>query len=385
MIVPVYNSAQYLNKCLLSISVQTYTNLEIIIIDDGSTDGSLEICKEFAYRDKRIHIFQQEHLGVTLARKKGICEAKGRYTTFVDSDDWIETDYLENMMQDADSADILIASRIVWEQGKKYFALLKSVAEGMYEGEQRELIWRKIFPVIDSNDSIAWRVWDKIFKTELLKRDLDNIPDHIYWGEDFCICVQAILQACRIKIVDVTGYHYHVNATSITNSSHDDLIMNWQYVYQYLHGFIKNNVKNKVREELSEQLDIFMVLMFRQDCFKFFGSSNKTQELFYYYPYYGRLRNARIVLYGAGNVGQSYYRQIMQDGECIIAAWVDEDFSKYRAEGFDVCAVDVLRELYFNYVIIALYNEESAMMVKKSLIQYGVPENIILWNKTKKV
>lgn len=84
-------------------------------------------------------------------------------------------------------------------------------------------------------------------------------------------------------------------------------------------------------------------------------------------------------------MGQSYYRQIMQDGECIIAAWVDEDFSKYRAEGFDVCAVDVLRELYFNYVIIALYNEESAMMVKKSLIQYGVPENIILWNKTKKV
>lgn len=385
VIVPVYNSNHYLKKCLRSISIQTYENLEIIVIDDGSTDGSIEICKEFAAGEPRMHIFYEEHLGVTLARKKGICEAKGKYITFVDSDDWIEADYFEKMMEHSDNADILIALRIVWEQGKKYFALSKSVGEGMYEGEQRGDIWRKMFPITDSNDSIAWKLWDKIFKTELLKGGLDNVPNSIYWGEDFCLCVQAMLQSDRMKIVDVLGYHYHVNASSITNVFHDDLLLNWHYVYQYLHGLLKSDVQNESRKQLLEYLDIFMVLMFRQECPKFFGSAHRTEELFYYYPYYARLMNAKVVLYGAGNVGQSYYRQIMQDGESTIVAWVDKNFRKYRAEGLDVWSVDSLRERYFDYVIIALYNEDSAMMVKRSLIQYGIPENIILWNKTKKI
>lgn len=387
VIVPVYNSIKYIKKCLLSISMQTYNNLEIIVIDDGSTDGSVELCKEFAAKDTRIHIFEQEHAGVTLARKKGICKANGEYVTFVDSDDWIEADYFENMMQKSDSADVVIALRIVWEgeKKKKCFTLSKSVEEGMYEEKQREHIWRKMLPVIDSNDSIAWRLWDKIFKTELLKQGLDNIPNDIYWGEDFCICVQAMLQSSGIKIVDASGYHYHVNDSSITNVSYNNLLMNWQHVYQCVHSLIISKVQNENSAELLERLDIFMVLMFRQECFKFFGSLHKTTELFYYYPYYGRLINSRIVLYGAGNVGQSYYRQIMQDGESIIVAWIDKDFHKYRAEGFDVCAVDSLSELYYDYVIIALYNEDSAMAVKKSLIKSGIPENIILWNKTKKV
>lgn len=385
VIVPVYNSNQYLKKCLLSISIQTYDNLEIIIIDDGSTDGSMEMCKEFAAGDQRIHIFHQERLGVTLARKKGICEAKGKYITFVDSDDWIEADYFEKMMKNSDDADMMIALRIVWEQGKKYFTLSKSVGEGMYEGEQRGYIWRKMFPITDSNDSIAWKLWDKIFKTELLKRGLDNIPNDVYWGEDLCLCVQAMLRSYKIKIVDALGYHYHVNASSITNIFHDDLLLNWHYVYQYLHGLLKSDEQNESRKQLLEYLDIFMVLMFRQECPKFFGSVHRTKELFYYYPYYGRLVNARVVLYGAGNVGQSYHRQIMQDGESTLVAWVDKNFCECRARGLDVCSVDLVRELHFDYVIIAFYNKDSAMMVKKSLIQYGVPEDIILWNKTKKI
>lgn len=194
-----------------------------------------------------------------------------------------------------------------------------------------------------------------------------------------------MLQSSKIKVVDALGYHYHVNTSSITNVSHDDLLINWHSVYQYLLGHIKNNVQNETGKRLLEYLDIFMVSLFRQECFKFFGSKDKTQELFYYYPYYGRLINARIVLYGAGNVGQSYYRQIMQDGESIVVAWVDENYNKYRDEGFDIYAVDSLKEVYFDYVIIALYNESFAMGVKKSLIQHGIPENIILWNKTKKI
>ena len=95
VIVPVYNVEEYLEECLNSILVQTYTNLEILIVNDGSTDNSLEILQEFSQRDSRITIFTKENGGLSSARNLAIDEAKGEYFTFIDSDDYIEENYIE--------------------------------------------------------------------------------------------------------------------------------------------------------------------------------------------------------------------------------------------------------------------------------------------------
>ena len=90
IIIPVYNVKDYLAKCLHSICEQTYKNLEIIVVDDGSSDGSGELCDQFALTDSRIKVFHQENQGQSCARNKGLAIAKGEYIGFVDSDDWIE-------------------------------------------------------------------------------------------------------------------------------------------------------------------------------------------------------------------------------------------------------------------------------------------------------
>lgn len=98
IIIPVYNPGKFINKCLNSIIHQTFKNIEILCIDDGSTDNSLNILKEFQKNDKRIRIFSQENLGAAASRNLGIENSKGNYILFVDADDWIEEDMCEKLI-----------------------------------------------------------------------------------------------------------------------------------------------------------------------------------------------------------------------------------------------------------------------------------------------
>lgn len=93
VIIPVYNTESYVRVCLESLVEQTYTNFEVIMIDDGSTDNSGEICQEYTERDSRFHYYRKENGGVSSARNLGIEYSRGNYLTFVDSDDWVEEDY----------------------------------------------------------------------------------------------------------------------------------------------------------------------------------------------------------------------------------------------------------------------------------------------------
>ena len=99
IIIPVYNPAEYLEKCLTSVMSQSYKNCEIILIDDGSTDGSGEICQKFKEKDSRIHLIRQENKGLSAARNRGLEVAQGEYITYIDSDDYVDAFYLETLYQ----------------------------------------------------------------------------------------------------------------------------------------------------------------------------------------------------------------------------------------------------------------------------------------------
>lgn len=113
IIVPVYNSSRYLEKCFDSIRDQTYTDFEVIVINDGSTDCSGEICDKYAELDNRFKIIHKENGGVSKARNIGIDNANGEYITFIDSDDWIDVDYLQEFIETADPNCDLIVLGIV--------------------------------------------------------------------------------------------------------------------------------------------------------------------------------------------------------------------------------------------------------------------------------
>ena len=99
VVVPVYNTEKYLHKCIESILNQTFRNIEVILIDDGSVDGSGSICDEYKIKDERVKVFHQPNSGVSVARNKGIIESTGNYICFVDSDDYIDGDYFEKAME----------------------------------------------------------------------------------------------------------------------------------------------------------------------------------------------------------------------------------------------------------------------------------------------
>ena len=105
VIVPVCNVAKYLRRCLDSVISQTYQNLEIICVDDGSTDHSSEICEQYALKDERVKVFHQENQGVSAARNKGLDMVAGEYITFVDSDDYIQSDMLERLYSELSKSE----------------------------------------------------------------------------------------------------------------------------------------------------------------------------------------------------------------------------------------------------------------------------------------
>ena len=110
VIVPIYNADRYLDKCIDSIIMQTYTDLEIILIDDGSTDGSLKICQKYEEQDKRVVVIHRENSGLVAARKLGVKYAHGEYVTFVDADDYIDWDTYEILMNQLDSSNVDIVA-----------------------------------------------------------------------------------------------------------------------------------------------------------------------------------------------------------------------------------------------------------------------------------
>ena len=124
VIVPVYNVRKYIEKCIYSIINQTYKNLEIIIIDDGSTDGSETLCDKFKDKDQRVIVLHQKNSGQSRARNKGLEIASGEYIGFVDADDWIDNDFFEKLIEKSEKEDLdmcVCNRKIFSEQGKMLY------------------------------------------------------------------------------------------------------------------------------------------------------------------------------------------------------------------------------------------------------------------------
>ena len=149
IIIPIWNTEKYLRKCLASVVNQTYTNLEIICINNGSTDSCADIIKEFAANDKRIKTIYQEHTSLGEARNRGLDSATGDYITFVDSDDWLDTEALKEVL------DRMEKWRI--NQTPVDMLVCNYIYDHLYEGRQQQIHYRNVFesgsPVILSLSS----------------------------------------------------------------------------------------------------------------------------------------------------------------------------------------------------------------------------------------
>lgn len=238
VIVPVYNTAKYLYRCINSIINQSLKEIEIIIVNDGSTDNSLEIVENFANLDKRIKIIDKKNEGLSSARNAGIEVAKGEYIINIDSDDWIEPYYFYDMykMAKKENLDIVVSDFYKdYDNGKmEYKVDLKIESNQVINSE--EYIEKLV------NDEILPAVWNKMFKSDLYKKNNILHPININLGEDLATSPKLAYYAKRIAKINKAYIHYIQNQESLTKANPTKRIYELIEAFKILDKFFNNKI-----------------------------------------------------------------------------------------------------------------------------------------------
>lgn len=222
VIVPVYNVEQYLHRCVDSILAQTVEKMEIILVDDGSTDRSGAICDEYAAREERIQVFHKENGGLTSAWKAGMELASGSYVGFVDSDDWIDTDMYERMLALAlcENADMVVCG-LVFDFEDPKIPKREEISNFSQESYNRAEL-TSLFPTLLNDGYFFGRTIQPARVTKLIRRGL--VRDNMYFcdervavGEDLQLTFPVLLDVQKLCVVqNFYPYHYWINNHSIT-------------------------------------------------------------------------------------------------------------------------------------------------------------------------
>lgn len=204
VIVPVYNASKQLTRCIESITAQFYPDLEIVLIDDGSTDGSGRICDEAAIKNSAVKVLHQTNHGVSYTRNAGVRAASGDYICFVDSDDWVEPNFVEELVSamESNQADIAMCG---WYENERLFSLEKDGLE-----YNREEFLYYLFSFFDGH---YFALWNKIFKRELA----GYFDETVSYLEDGIFICEYVKKACKAVIVPTALYHYIENSGSLTH------------------------------------------------------------------------------------------------------------------------------------------------------------------------
>lgn len=215
LIVPVYNVEKYLHRCLDSILAQTFTNFELLLVDDGSKDLSGKICDEYAAKDKRIQVFHKENGGVSSARNVGISNARGAYISFIDSDDWVEKTYLEEIISNIGDADIMFFSfRWMYEDGcSNIVSYGDKVVHGKDEIEKCILFLKHN----DSGLNLFGYTWNKVFKAEIIKKNDIKFIENLSVSEDEIFTLAFCINANCLRIMPALVYNYRWTHRGLTH------------------------------------------------------------------------------------------------------------------------------------------------------------------------
>ena len=237
VIIPIYNNEKYLEKCLESVCSQTYKNLQIILVNDGSNDDSLIICKNFKESDIRVELYSQENLGVSSARNLGLRRAVGDYVTFVDSDDYLEIDAYEKAMGVISDFDALFFSYQEEYPECHHSRIYNQQKKGVVISD--EAIYECMKPL--GYEAV---VWNKIYKRSLLSNLFFNEKYGI--AEDWLWTIQAIKKMNSIYLLNLPLYHYVQTEQSAWRSGLA-IDKKWDQVFELsddLSTVIKDNKKN---------------------------------------------------------------------------------------------------------------------------------------------
>lgn len=233
VVVPVYNAEQYLDKCIVSILNQTFIDFELILVNDGSTDHSLEKCRNYANNDKRIHLINKKNAGSIAARKEGIQAATSKYIMFVDADDWMDKRMIEMLYTETvtNSLDITVCNtyKVLGNN-----ALIKRKNNSVYfKGDriyEKEEIMSDLVIAYFHGYPFPANLWGKLYKKELLLTSGSFLKKIRFFGDDLFYNLEMFLKANRVKVIDKPLYYYRAggNTSKFMPFFFDDMINGYE-------------------------------------------------------------------------------------------------------------------------------------------------------------
>lgn len=250
IIVPIYNAEKYLCDCLDSLVLQSYKNIEIILVNDGSTDNSFKICTKFETQDLRVKIVNKENGGVASARNLGLTIAKGEYILFVDSDDFVDKNYVSKMCEEAlkNSSDLVFCQYASYIDGK-----IVNVKESLphiltvdIKNDEFKNFVCGFLPVKRSYSTIAFRV---LYKKEVINRIYFDLNLRI--GEDWVFLLKAIFNSKKITSIGYHLYYYRKNQQSVTHSYRKNYLENQLKLYNEIGGIFACFDSDEVQSALT--------------------------------------------------------------------------------------------------------------------------------------
>ena len=378
IIVPIYNVEKYINQCIESIIAQSYRNLEIILVDDGSTDNCPEICDDYAQKDKRVHVIHKRNGGVTSARKAGAAAATGDYVLSVDGDDWIEKDRVEVLVREGimpdypDMVHLLGHTNDYEEDGKESIHISFNVPTKLFENDEIE---NEIIPLMSRND-IRGPLWMWAIRRELIQRNQPLIDDRVAFGEDFLCVTFCLMEAKSVMTIQQGGYHYIRRTSSITsqvfspdNKSFLPIII-W---YQELRKQLEQKRASEKIYEMCDDITILHILMYYARNYDLLLQNFPDCLL----PFPKISSGARIVVYGAGKIGHSLVQDLDKTKKCSVVLWVDQNQNRPTVPGYFISPRQAIFSTDYDFIVVAIMNADAAREVKRTLILDGVPEEKI--------
>lgn len=258
VIVPVYNAERYLERCVNSIFAQTFTDYELILVDDGSTDDSGKMCDDYAQSNPQVNVIHQTNQGVSAARQKGLDAANGQYVTFADPDDWVEPTMLEELLEVAinNDADVVVCD----------FKINSSELYGWYKCQNPQDL---------SSDSLLHQLisgklhgftWNKLYRSSCLRKYHITFPNGINYSEDLWFnCKLFLNQNVKVAYLNKAFYHYdyYSNSSGLSRKLSARSVKDYLSFIKFIHDELQ---EGEFKDELAVLRFNAIRLAFRSDC-----------------------------------------------------------------------------------------------------------------------
>jgi glycosyltransferase involved in cell wall biosynthesis len=375
VIVPIYRIEKYLPQCIDSLLNQSFLYFELILVDDGSPDNCPQICDDYSKRDKRIKVIHKKNGGLLSARKAGLKEAKGKYISYVDGDDWVDKFYLDTMFKlaEANDADLVTTGHFREFDGK--IETIKPKTAGVFDEDKLKssIIPNAIYNGNFCEHGMSTYVWNKLFKRELLIKVLFDVPNEIIMGEDAAITYSYLAISKSLVVSKIPLYYYRQRHDSIVKS-----IENPKMEYYRL-GLLMSFLKLKLSHVLDEKTlnNDIRYYLYSQILIRSGGLILNDSEEVVFNPFLKVIRNSKVVVYSSGSYGQHILSTNVKVNYFQIIKWIDVDFHDLHIGGNSVKPISSITNTEFDHLIIATINPSTYASIKIELALMGIDENKI--------